>query len=105
MEEANPKVKQLANLLIMPVQRMPRYVLLLQSLLAKTPEWHRDKELLERGLARVEDMVVGVDGAIERQENFHKTQLIARKLGIPVDVLALDTRLYVKVCSMCLMNV
>ena len=54
VEEANPGVKSLGNLLIMPVQRMPRYVMLLSSLLDKTPSWHRDHVPLAAGLRLIE---------------------------------------------------
>ncbi len=79
----------------MPVQRMPRYVMLIASLLEKTPEWHRDHRPLAQGLACIEEMVSGVDGAIERQENLQKTYDVARRLGM-ADLLSVDTRLYVR---------
>ncbi len=95
LEEANPGVKALGNLLIMPVQRMPRYVMLISSLLEKTPEWHRDHKPLAQGLVSIEEMVSGVDGAIERQENLQKTYDVARRLGL-ADLMSVDTRLYVR---------
>jgi FYVE/RhoGEF/PH domain-containing protein 5/6 len=95
IEEANPGIKQLGNLLIMPVQRMPRYVMLISSLLDRTPEWHRDHRPLKAGLALIEEMVMGVDGAIERQENLQKTYDVARRLGM-ADLLSVDSRLYVR---------
>jgi FYVE/RhoGEF/PH domain-containing protein 5/6 len=79
----------------MPVQRMPRYVMLIMSLLERTPEWHRDHKPLKAGLALIEDMVTGVDGAIERQENLQKTYDVARRLGM-ADLMSVDTRLYVR---------
>jgi FYVE/RhoGEF/PH domain-containing protein 5/6 len=95
VEEANVGVKALGNLLIMPVQRMPRYVMLISSLLERTPEWHRDFKPLKSGLTLIEEMVSGVDGAIERQENFQKTYDVARRLGM-ADLMSVDSRLYVR---------
>lgn len=40
-------------------------------------------------------MVSGVDGAIEREENMHKTYEIARKLGA-TDLLASEKRVYLR---------
>lgn len=65
-------IKSLSNIMIMPVQRMPRQVMLLQSFIQYTPVWHPDRAVCERALAAVEAVVTGVDGAIEREENMHK---------------------------------
>lgn len=94
IEEQNPGVKALGNLLIMPVQRMPRYVLLIHSLLDKTPPQHPDHEPLKAALAAIEKVVTDVNDAIERQENWHKLYEIARKLGA-ADLMSED-RLYFK---------
>ena len=95
VEEANPGVKSLSNLLIMPVQRLPRIAMLLASLLEKTPVWHRDHKALAKGLVLIQDMVSGVDGAIERQENLQKTYVVARRLGA-ADLMSEESRMYVR---------
>ena len=41
-----PRHDDLASLLITPVQRMPRYILLLDRLLGLTPSGHREHEIL-----------------------------------------------------------
>jgi hypothetical protein len=47
--DADPNMKTLTleDLLMMPVQRMPRYELLLASMLKSTPHAHRDYPLLK----------------------------------------------------------
>jgi len=49
------------TLLIMPVQRIPRYVLLLQDLKSKTPEQHPDLELLKAAIASMEAAASGIN--------------------------------------------
>lgn len=50
---ADPRAKanNLKALLIAPIQRVPRYILLVDSLLHRTPEAHPDHALLEKALA------------------------------------------------------
>jgi len=45
--------KSLEDLLIMPVQRIPRYEMLLNQLKQKTPDGHEDKTLLEKALVDI----------------------------------------------------
>jgi len=44
---------QLSQLLLEPVQRIPRYKLLLQDLLASTPKWHPEFNNLEKALKKI----------------------------------------------------
>ena len=53
----------LEHLLIMPVQRVPRYNLLLEDLYKKTPDEHEDKEVLLSS-----EKMVGVADGLEREE-------------------------------------
>lgn len=48
--------KYLAVLLITPIQRIPRYQLLLVDCLKRTPAWSDDRRLLERAIAGVRDV-------------------------------------------------
>lgn len=41
------------SLLVTPVQRIPRYVLLLQDLVKHTPKWHKDAEEIDIALAMI----------------------------------------------------
>lgn len=43
-----------SSLIVMPVQRMPRYSLLLREVLKATPEWHRDHRQLKMAIRKLE---------------------------------------------------
>lgn len=51
----------LDTLLICPIQRLPRYRLLLESLLSLTPDDHVDRSALERALEAVKSGVEAVN--------------------------------------------
>lgn len=72
--EARSKIKSLNNLaidalLIMPIQRIPRYKLLLQDFKKHTPDDHSDLTDLEKALVLMEEVAVVVDNAIVKHEN------------------------------------
>jgi hypothetical protein len=46
----------LEDLLIMPVQRLPRYVMLLESLLKYTPAVHPDREALTSAVTKIQEI-------------------------------------------------
>ena len=48
----------LRSFLIMPVQRVPRYRLLLKELLKRTPEGHADRASIQEALGKVEEVQV-----------------------------------------------
>ena len=60
------------NLLIQPVQRIPRYKLLLEQLLKETPEGHPDHEPLTVALTEMSQLAVGVNEAVRRREAVEK---------------------------------
>ncbi|TPX30256.1 hypothetical protein SmJEL517_g06146 [Synchytrium microbalum] len=55
--------------LMTPVQRIPRYKLLLQDLLKYTPVNHIDRTDLERAFKLVEEVAIFVDDMVRKQEN------------------------------------
>jgi hypothetical protein len=56
----------LDTLLICPIQRLPRYRLLLESLLSLTPDDHVDRSALERALEAVKSGVEAVNAGKAR---------------------------------------
>merc|ERR1711991_1050619 len=51
----------LSTLLITPVQRVPRYMLLLRDLIKTTPTWHADYEPMKIAYERAEELVAHLD--------------------------------------------
>jgi len=59
----------LLSLLVMPIQRIPRYQLLLEQLLKNTAPQHKDFENLKTSLDLVSKVAVKINQDIERQQN------------------------------------
>lgn len=57
-----------ADLLIQPVQRIPRYKLLLEEVLKGTPADHPDHPLVAEALDRISTIATTVNEAIKRRE-------------------------------------
>lgn len=60
---------ELQSYLIMPIQRIPRYVLLLTDLFKSTPEGHPDYEDLSKALKKMEDVAKYVNQKKKEAEN------------------------------------
>lgn len=60
------------SFLIMPVQRIPRYELLLRDLRKATPEAHKDAELIAEALARVEAVNRSINEKMRRADQARK---------------------------------
>ena len=61
--------KRLQSYLIEPVQRIPRYKLLLQELLKRTPQRHPDHAPLAAALAEVARAAAHCNAELARQDN------------------------------------
>eukprot|EP01126_Amoeba_proteus_P007560 TRINITY_DN12715_c0_g1_i13.p1 TRINITY_DN12715_c0_g1~~TRINITY_DN12715_c0_g1_i13.p1 ORF type:complete len:699 (+),score=84.09 TRINITY_DN12715_c0_g1_i13:134-2098(+) len=68
--------QSLGSFLIIPVQRVPRYVLLLQDLLKCTSQAHPDYEALSVALHTLQAVASGIDESISIQENVSKCMQI-----------------------------
>ncbi|GJQ70958.1 RhoGEF4 [Trypoxylus dichotomus] len=69
-QETRPEVKtKLSSLLITPIQRIPRYCLLLKQILLYTLEIESDYELLKESLHMVEEAAKHIDSLVEEREN------------------------------------
>ena len=58
----------LKSMLIMPIQRIPRYVLLLKEFKKNTPETHSSYELLTQQLALMEDVAKAINESMKESE-------------------------------------
>lgn len=68
----NPVALRLEHLLIMPIQRVPRYNLLLTDLIKKTPPDHPDFEDLNKALLIMKDVATHINKSVETHENLKK---------------------------------
>ncbi len=61
--------QQLASFLIMPIQRIPRYKLLLDELLKRTEATHPDHEIISKALVGVGAVATHINEAVRQREN------------------------------------
>jgi Leucine-rich repeat (LRR) protein len=73
----------LSDLMIMPIQRIPRYLLLLQAVFQHTPSSHPDYENLKKAMEKVQDVASYVNKKIEETSNRNKVIELADELGMP----------------------
>ncbi|XP_076390780.1 rac guanine nucleotide exchange factor JJ isoform X3 [Megachile rotundata] len=72
-QETRPEVgRKLPSLLITPIQRIPRYKLLLQEVLQHTPNRHKEYNLLQVCLVEVEKAARHMNTLIEQHEETQK---------------------------------
>lgn len=79
----NDRVKgmEITSFLIMPIQRLPRYVMLLSDLFKNTPEGHVDYERLIVALKKVESVASYVNTKKREAENLLGVTTVARHLA------------------------
>mmetsp|Transcript_19181 Transcript_19181/g.53846 ORF Transcript_19181/g.53846 Transcript_19181/m.53846 type:complete len:488 (+) Transcript_19181:60-1523(+) len=58
--------------MIMPIQRVPRYILLMRDLLEKTSFDHPDYPLIQRAIRKLEEVASHANAAIKQGENVEK---------------------------------
>jgi len=73
----------LQSLLIMPIQRIPRYRLLLQELVRVTPAEHPDAPHLAAAVDQISALADAVNESIREQENFSRVVEIASSFTGP----------------------
>jgi hypothetical protein len=71
----------LPSLLIMPVQRLPRVILLLQELKKNTPDNHPDSAPLNKAIDIVKNVVDSMNNTIKAAENTSKILSIQQNFG------------------------
>ena len=81
----------LASYLIMPIQRLPRYMLLLQSLRQATPPMHPDAPSVQRLCARARAVVDDINTRKRRHKEQAQLRALADKLdAVPAGVTVVD---------------
>ena len=84
---------KLDNLLIQPIQRIPRYNLLLRDLLAKTDENHPDYGHLTVALEVLEGVMSYLDKNITEVENIEKMLNFSSVKGAGVSIIIIRNNL------------
>ena len=64
----------LSSLLIMPVQRLPRFVLWIETLLQVTPSRFRDAPELKKALALIREVTSYVEAQAHRKQGLYKVR-------------------------------
>ncbi|CBJ29090.1 pleckstrin homology (PH) domain-containing protein [Ectocarpus siliculosus] len=83
------------SLLIMPIQRIPRYKLLLEGMLKNTEADHPDRPLLQNAIEQISDVASFINDSIKRRENQAKIWDLQAMLSEPLD-LAKPTRIFLR---------
>lgn len=71
---------QLADMLNQPVQRLPRYVLLLDRMLGATAERHVDHAYLQRVTRAIRQVLDQLNGAVEDAEGINRTLEVEERI-------------------------
>eukprot|EP00727_Mastigamoeba_balamuthi_P014176 m51a1_g9381 hypothetical protein (399) ;mRNA; r:216026-218621 len=95
-KDATESKLDLLSCLIAPVQRIPRYKLLLADLHRNTDEGHPDKAPLARVVQLVGEAAARVDAEMERHERFDRVIEIQRAFVGGVKTIATADRLHVR---------
>merc|ERR1712137_335585 len=109
LTESNLHLQQSQNhfesLLITPIQRGPRYALLLKELLSRTNEGHPDYGNLKQSIAAVEKQINSVNKKIRESQALNEVVSIREKLvGDDIPNLVSPSRFYVNESSFKLCN-
>lgn len=72
------QARDLSSLLIMPIQRIPRYELLLRDFLKVTPAEHPDHQTITNALTKIKTVAENVDRSVEEYKEIDKLLEIQR---------------------------
>ncbi|XP_026672912.1 FYVE, RhoGEF and PH domain-containing protein 4, partial [Ceratina calcarata] len=87
-QETRPEVsKKLPSLLITPIQRVPRYKLLLQEVLQHTPTKHKEYNLLQVCLVEIEKAARHINTLIEEHEETQKLLKFQKCIVNPINLI------------------
>ncbi|KAL6062834.1 Cell division control protein CDC24, putative, variant 2 [Balamuthia mandrillaris] len=85
----------LSNYLIMPIQRLPRYVLLLQELLKKTTKQHRDYKNLKKAVKEMKQVTAYINEQKRMAEVKQQMLDLQSHFAEPLDFFSNDQRLLI----------
>eukprot|EP01125_Pyxidicula_operculata_P017353 TRINITY_DN6074_c0_g2_i1.p1 TRINITY_DN6074_c0_g2~~TRINITY_DN6074_c0_g2_i1.p1 ORF type:complete len:1111 (-),score=275.22 TRINITY_DN6074_c0_g2_i1:73-3264(-) len=94
--ESNPSRADLASYLIQPIQRIPRYNLLLKELQKNTPEDHADYTVLEECLAKIGEVASHINEEIRRYENSRRVEESKNITGLDMTIFIAPHRSFLK---------
>ena len=86
--DARCKGRDLAQFLVAPVQRVPRYRLLLEALVLRTNEDHADRNDLDEALALVRDACAKIDAILGEHAVRNEMQLLKSRIHDPSNQLS-----------------
>lgn len=75
------QARDMHALLIMPIQRIPRYELLLRDFLKVTPEGHPDHQTITSALVKIKSVAENVDRSVEEYKEIDKLLEIQRSFA------------------------
>lgn len=96
--ESRPEVQQKLNsLLITPIQRVPRYRLLLQQVLLYTSPSDSDYKIIQESIKQIESSINHINSVVEDQENTQKMLNVQNSLsGRQPNIMKSVSRRFVK---------
>ncbi|XP_015591294.1 putative protein tag-52 isoform X2 [Cephus cinctus] len=87
-QESRPEVgKKLSSLLIAPIQRIPRYKLLLSEVLKHTSTRHKDYNILRGSLAEIEKTAIHINSLVADYEDTQKLLELQRRIISPINLI------------------
>ena len=84
LKKNNPKYRGLTidSFLIKPIQRLPKYVILLKDLVKHTPDWHPDYQNIQKFLMTIEQVNCHNNESMNKLLKDLKLSELERNLGI-----------------------
>jgi hypothetical protein len=104
LQSRNVSESQLQSLLIQPIQRIPRYVLLLETLLKYTRRSHEDYEPTMAALCRIKEIADLINQKKREVDNFQELLVLSRKIDPPIPGLVDSKRVVLAKGDIFLMN-
>lgn len=97
-KEPHLQNQKIESLLILPVQRIPRYRLLLEQLLKYTPEDHVDYPIVQDALQKICELAMYNNEAIRARENMNKMMdiMLSIEPTSRIDLLAEKDRRFIR---------
>ena len=89
-------VLDLMSYLIMPVQRVPRYELLLRELMRYTPGVHEEREVLEKALTKIQSIAQHINESGRRVEEMQRVMDVQARISGDYGTLLLPHRRLVR---------
>ena len=93
---AGQPVLDLMSYLIMPVQRVPRYELLLRELMRYTPGVHEEREVLEKALSKIQSIAQHINESGRRVEEMQRVMDVQARISGEYGTLLLPHRRLVR---------